>query len=123
MKKQTLTFTLILIGMVAFGIYAQTGNSDPSAGIAKATDLVNNFYTKLVDLIYAVAGCLAIYGSFRVFSKWQHGDQDTGKAAMAWFGAALFLIVSATVLKSFFSALTWYEKVWDKSWSKRFSRI
>ena len=105
MKKQTLTLTLIIISMVAFGTYAQTGNSDPSAGIAKATDLVNNFYTNLVNLIYAVAGCLAIYGSFRVFSKWQHGDQDTGKAAMAWFGAALFLIVSATVIKSFFSAL------------------
>jgi Domain of unknown function (DUF4134) len=104
MKKQTIILTLI-IGMVAFGIYAQTDNSDPSAGILKATNLVNNFYTKLVNLIYAVAGCLAIYGSFRVFSKWQHGDQDTGKAAMAWFGAALFLIVSATVLKSFFSSL------------------
>ena len=105
MKKETLTFSLALIGIVAFGTYAQTGSSDPSAGIAKATDLVNNFYTKLVNLIYAVAGCLAIYGSFRVFSKWQHGDQDTGKAAMAWFGAALFLIVSATVIKSFFSSL------------------
>ena len=105
MKKETLIFTLALFGMVAFGTYSQTGNSDPSAGIAKATDLVNNFYTNLVNLIHAVAGCLAIYGSFRVFSKWQHGDQDTGKAAMAWFGAALFLIVSATVIKSFFSAL------------------
>ena len=105
MKTKTLAFTLLLIGLVAIGTYAQTGNSDPTAGIAKATDLVNNFYTKLVNLIYAVAGCLAIYGSFRVFSKWQHGDQDTGKAAMAWFGAALFLIVSATVIKSFFAGL------------------
>jgi Domain of unknown function (DUF4134) len=104
MNLKSLTFTLLFLGLVIINAHAQ-GNSDPTAGIAKATDLVNNFYTKLVNLIYAVAGCLAIYGAFRVFSKWQHGDQDTGKAAMAWFGAALFLIVAATVLKAFFSAL------------------
>ena len=30
------------------------------------------------------------------------GDPDTGKTAGAWFGACVFLIVAATVLRSFF---------------------
>ncbi|MCS3335677.1 DUF4134 domain-containing protein [Bacteroides xylanisolvens] len=30
------------------------------------------------------------------------GDPDTGKTARSWFGACVFLIVAATVLRSFF---------------------
>ncbi len=30
------------------------------------------------------------------------GDPDTGKVAGAWFGACVFLIVAATVLRAFF---------------------
>lgn len=30
------------------------------------------------------------------------GDPDTSKTAASWFGACIFLIVSATVLRSFF---------------------
>ena len=30
------------------------------------------------------------------------GDPDTGKTAGSWFGACVFLIVAATVLRSFF---------------------
>lgn len=30
------------------------------------------------------------------------GDPDTGKTAASWFGACIFLIVAATILRSFF---------------------
>lgn len=30
------------------------------------------------------------------------GDPDTGKVAGSWFGACVFLIVAATVLRAFF---------------------
>jgi hypothetical protein len=32
--------------------------------------------------------------------KW--GDPDTSRVAAAWFGSCIFLVVVATVLKSFF---------------------
>jgi len=30
------------------------------------------------------------------------GDPDTGKTAASWFGACIFLIVAATILRAFF---------------------
>jgi len=44
-------------------------------------------------------GCNALAYSIQ---KWNHGDHDTGKVAAAWFGSCVFLVVVATVLKSFF---------------------
>lgn len=41
-------------------------------------------------------------GAIRVYSKFSSGDPDTGKTAGSWFGACVFLIVAATVLRSFF---------------------
>ena len=34
--------------------------------------------------------------------KFSAGDPDTSKTAASWFGACIFLIVSATILRSFF---------------------
>ena len=41
-------------------------------------------------------------GAIKVYSKFSSGDPDTGKTAGSWFGACVFLIVAATVLRSFF---------------------
>lgn len=43
-----------------------------------------------------------LIGAIRVYSKFSSGDPDTGKTAGSWFGACVFLIVAATVLRSFF---------------------
>lgn len=44
----------------------------------------------------------SLIGAIRVYSKFSSGDPDTGKTAGSWFGACVFLIVAATVLRSFF---------------------
>jgi len=38
----------------------------------------------------------------KVYNKWNSGEGDTNKVAAAWFGSCIFLVVVATVLKSFF---------------------
>ena len=38
----------------------------------------------------------------KVYSKFSSGDPDTSKTAASWFGACIFLIVAATILRSFF---------------------
>jgi len=35
-------------------------------------------------------------------NKWNAGEPDTNKVAAAWFGSCVFLVIVATVLKSFF---------------------
>ena len=51
------------------------------------------------DAIGAVVGLI---GGIKVYGKFSAGDPDTSKTAASWFGACIFLIVSATILRSFF---------------------
>jgi hypothetical protein len=52
--------------------------------------------------MYAVGAILGLIGAVRVYQKWNHGDHDTSKVAAAWFGSCIFLVIVATVIRSFF---------------------
>ena len=72
------------------------------AGINEATSMVTSYFdpgTKLIDAIGAVVGLI---GGVKVYGKFSSGDPDTSKTAASWFGACIFLIVAATILRSFF---------------------
>jgi len=79
---------------------AQT--ADGNAGITQATTMVNGYFAAGTNLMYAVGAILGLIGAVKVYQKWNHGDHDTGKVAAAWFGSCIFLVVVATVIKSFF---------------------
>lgn len=55
-----------------------------------------------VKLIYAVGAVIGLIGGVKVYGKFSSGDPDTSKTAASWFGACIFLIVAATILRSFF---------------------
>ncbi len=84
--------------MMAASMYAQDGN----AGIDEATTMVTSYFDSGANLMYAVGALLGLIGGVKVYQKWNHGDHDTGKVAAAWFGSCVFLVVVATVIKSFF---------------------
>jgi hypothetical protein len=108
MKSETrkIVFSKRLIASVATGIclvisaalYAQDGN----AGIEEANQKVRSYFDSGTNLMYAVGAVLGLIGAVKVYQKWNAGDQDTGKVAAAWFGSCVFLVVVATVIKSFF---------------------
>jgi hypothetical protein len=75
---------------------------DGNAGINQATSMVTSYFAAAVTLMYAVGAILGLIGAVRVYLKWNHGDHDTSKVAAAWFGSCIFLVVVATVIKSFF---------------------
>lgn len=83
------------VGTLAF---AQDGN----AGIQEATNKVKGYFDTGCDLMYAIGAVVGIIGAIKVFNKWNAGEPDTNKVAAAWFGSCIFLVVVATVLKSFF---------------------
>lgn len=91
----SLVFTLY-VGWAA----AQTG--DGNAGIQEATNKVKGYFSTATSLMYAIGAVVGIVGAIKVFNKWNSGDGDTNKVAAAWFGSCIFLVVVATVLKSFF---------------------
>lgn len=90
-----LVFANVLFAGPAF---AQDGN----AGIAEATNKVKGYFDTGCDLMYAIGAVVGIIGAIKVFNKWNAGEPDTNKVAAAWFGSCIFLVVVATVLKSFF---------------------
>lgn len=78
--------------------YGQDGN----AGIQSANTQVRSYFAAGTNLMYAVGAIVGLIGAVKVYQKWNSGDQDTGKVAAAWFGSCVFLVVVATVIKSFF---------------------
>ena len=79
-------------------LFAQDGNS----GIQQATTMVQGYFNTGCNLMYAIGAVVGIIGAVRVFNKWNSGEPDTAKVAAAWFGSCIFLVVVATVIKSFF---------------------
>ena len=71
-------------------------------GIQEATRMVSSYFEPFTQLIYAIGAVMGLIGGIRTYQKFSSGDPDTSRVASAWFGACIFLIVSATVLRSFF---------------------
>lgn len=72
------------------------------SGINEATSLVTSYFDPGTKLVYAIGAVVGLIGGIKVYSKWSSGDPDTSKTAASWFGACIFLIVAATILRSFF---------------------
>lgn len=87
-----------LLGLVTT-IYAQDGN----AGITEATTKVKKYFETATHLLYAIGAIVGLVGAIKVYNKWSGGEPDTAKVASSWFGACIFLVLVATVLKSFFN--------------------
>lgn len=103
MKKQSIKIlyrTVMLTCLVASSMaaWAQDGN----AGINAATSQVKSYFSAGTSLMYAIGAIVGLVGAVKVYNKWNHGEPDTGRVAAAWFGSCVFLVVVATVLKSFF---------------------
>ncbi|MDH6310962.1 hypothetical protein M2451_003826 [Dysgonomonas sp. PFB1-18] len=96
MKKITIISVLLC---VAAGVFAQ-GNG--LQGITDATNMVTSYFDPGTKLIYAIGAVVGLIGGVKVYGKFSSGDPDTSKTAASWFGACIFLIVAATILRSFF---------------------
>lgn len=98
-KKQAIYLMFALVVATTTEVYAQ-GNG--LAGITEATKMVTSYFDPATKLIYAIGAVVGLIGGVKVYQKFSSGDQDTSKTAASWFGACIFLIVAATILRSFF---------------------
>ena len=95
-KKTYLTLAAIIMAANAMA----QGNGQ--AGLTEATQLITGYFDPGTKLIYAIGAVVGLIGGIKVYSKFSSGDPDTSKTAASWFGACIFLIVAATILRSFF---------------------
>lgn len=89
---------LMLCSLSCIWAFSQDGN----AGLNEANTRVRSYFDAGTNLMYAVGAIVGLVGAVKVYNKWNTGDHDTGKVAAAWFGSCVFLVVVATVIKSFF---------------------
>lgn len=99
-KFNLLKHLLLLVCSLMFVLTVRAQDGD--AGIREATNKVRGYFDAGTDLMYAIGAVVGIIGAVKVFNKWNAGEPDTNKVAAAWFGSCIFLVVVATVLKSFF---------------------
>ena len=97
--KNKMIITLLIACMLVQHTRAQ-GNG--LAGIQEATKMITSYFDPATKLIYAIGAVVGLIGGVKVYNKFSSGDPDTSKTAASWFGACIFLIVAATILRSFF---------------------
>ena len=61
-----------------------------------------SYFDPGTKLCYAIGAVIGLVGGIKVYNKFSSGDPDVSKVASSWFGACIFLIVAATILRSFF---------------------
>ena len=71
------------------------------AGINEATSMVTSYFDPGTKLIYAIGAVVGLIGGVKVYGKFSSGDPDTSKPAASSIDAFIFLIVAATILRSF----------------------
>lgn len=94
----------ILLGVLFISLLSNEafGQGNGAAGIQEATQMVTSYFDPATKLIYAIGAVVGLIGGVKVYNKFSSGDPDTSKTAASWFGACIFLIVAATILRSFF---------------------
>jgi hypothetical protein len=97
-QRYALALTVLLLS-----VQRSMAQADGDAGISEATSLIKGYFNTGVNLMYAIGAVVGLIGAIKVYNKWSAGEPDTTRVASSWFGACIFLVVVATVLKSFFS--------------------
>ena len=100
MTKRKYILSVVIIYLTAASALAQGGNG--LAGINDAANMVTSYFDPGTKLIYAIGAVIGLIGGIKVYNKFTSGDPDVSKVAASWFGACIFLIVAATILRSFF---------------------
>ena len=99
-SKKKMRYAAMSVVLLFLVLYSQA--QDGTAGINEANSKVRSYFDAGTNLMYAVGAILGLIGAVKVYQKWNSGDPDTGKVAAAWFGSCVFLVVVATVIRSFF---------------------
>jgi succinate dehydrogenase/fumarate reductase cytochrome b subunit len=97
--RKRLGLTALLATSVAL-VRAQDGN----AAISQADSMMRQYFTTGINLMYSVSAVIALIGAIRVYRVWNadEGHGQAYRAAAAWFGSCVFLVLVATVIRSFF---------------------
>ena len=84
--------------LLALGAYAQPGIDEMQQA---QQQLASSFFSAL-DWAMVMAGILGIIGGLRIYHNWQMGHPRIDEAVMAWFLAAVFMVLAGAFLQAVF---------------------
>ena len=102
MNKNNSIRTILSAALLIVASTTAFAQGNGLAGINEATSMVTSYFDPGTKHIYAIGAVVGLIGGVKVYGKFSSGDPDTSKTAASWFGACIFLIVAATILRSFF---------------------
>ena len=102
MNKNNSIRTILSAALLIVASTTAFAQGNGLAGINEATSMVTSYFDPGTKLIYAIGAVVGLIGGVKVYGKFSSGDPDPSKTAASWFGACIFLIVAATILRSFF---------------------
>ena len=106
MKAFRFSICAALLGglmLVSGAVFAQaTGFAEATSALDAASAGVKTWFKPVTSLIWVIAAIVGVIGGFRIYNKWQNGDQGVQKAAVGWFGSVLFLLAIGAVVTTVF---------------------
>lgn len=89
--------------LLVFVNRARAQTADGNNGINQANTLVRSYFQTGTQLMYAIGALIGLVGAVRVFVLWNSGHrEEMNRAAAAWFGSCIFLVVVTLIIQSFF---------------------
>jgi hypothetical protein len=82
-----------------FSSYAQ---ADGNNGLNQANTMVRGYFDTATQLMYAIGAISGLIGAVRIVGKTSEERHRMGSEIAIWFGCCIFLVIAATVLKSFY---------------------
>lgn len=92
--------SLFLLPVIASTLATHAQTADGNNGLNQANTMVRSYFDTATQLMYAVGALVGLIGAIRIITN-RHRD-DMGREIAIWFACCIFLVVVATVLKSFF---------------------
>lgn len=73
-----------------------------TGALNSAKSQVSSVMTSVSNFLWIIAGIVAVFGAFKVFSKYQNQDQDTMKSLGVWAGGVIALVILNLIIKAVF---------------------
>jgi len=84
--------------LLALGAMAQPGITEMQQA---QQQLTSSFFSAL-DCAMVLAGILGAFGGLRIYYNWQMGHPRIDEAVIAWFLAAVFMVLAGAFLQATF---------------------
>ena len=100
-RKKTRALIVVSAGILLFQV-ASAQTADGNNGIGQANTMVRSYFDQATQLMYAIGAILGLIGALHVYYLYGQRNGEAMKAAAAWFGSCIFLVIVSTVIRSFF---------------------